>query len=317
MSLDAPYMNAMGNVCFEGKLREVELFQNPWNRWMVFSGTCRCGVAHRRWIVSLVIIWNLRFISNISVVMLNNGHPPGGGNVACKWEKMTIFVWVWRQTNESMNTLIEWYHMFGAWSSQEILGISPATLLQTAFASTYMDPKRIFSKRWLAPPNHWHPPWNQHWHSTWKWMVGIRSFLFGLRPIFRGKLTVGFSGCTYTTSSKVHPTEPSNLMTNYPIPLMSKRSNQIWRRFSSSPSLYYLVHHGILNSWLMKQSPKMIGVIFHPLDNPNQPGFSFNVAHQGLFSPNENWGSSPLATVANVLRLGWRFHLWELLWWRT
>jgi len=74
---------------------------------MVFSGTCRCGVAHRRWIVSLVIIWNLRFISNISVVMLNNGHPPGGGNVACKWEKMTIFFWVWRQTNESMNTLIE------------------------------------------------------------------------------------------------------------------------------------------------------------------------------------------------------------------
>ena len=27
---------------------------------------------------------------------------------------------------------------------------------------------------------------------TWKWMVGIRSFPFGFRPIFRGKLAVSF-----------------------------------------------------------------------------------------------------------------------------
>ena len=73
----------------------------------------------------------------------------------------------------------------------------------------------------------------------------------------------------------------------------AKDPTKIWRRFSSSPSLYYLVHHGILNSWLMKQSPKMIGVIFHPVDNPNQPGFSFNVAHQGLFSPNQLGFFSP------------------------
>ena len=31
---------------------------------------------------------------------------------------------------------------------------------------------------------------------TWKWMVGIRSFPFGFRPIFRGKLAVSFREST-------------------------------------------------------------------------------------------------------------------------
>jgi len=32
--------------------------------------------------------------------------------------------------------------------------------------------------------------------STWKWMVGIRSFHFGARPIFRGELLVLGKGNT-------------------------------------------------------------------------------------------------------------------------
>ena len=44
--------------------------------------TRKCGGAHHPWTVSVVIIWNLRGFRNISVVMLNNGHPLGGGNVA-------------------------------------------------------------------------------------------------------------------------------------------------------------------------------------------------------------------------------------------
>ncbi len=33
--------------------------------------------------------------------------------------------------------------------------------------------------------NNAYPPWNEH--SPWKWMVGIRSFPIGFRPIFRGE----------------------------------------------------------------------------------------------------------------------------------
>ncbi len=32
--------------------------------------------------------------------------------------------------------------------------------------------------------------------SPWKWMVGIRSFSFGARPIFRGELAVSFRECS-------------------------------------------------------------------------------------------------------------------------
>ena len=39
------------------------------------------------------------------------------------------------------------------------------------------------------------PPWNQH--STWKWMVGIRSFPFGAQPIFRGELLVPKRECSW------------------------------------------------------------------------------------------------------------------------
>ena len=47
-----------------------------------------------------------------------------------------------------------------------------------------------------------YPPWNKH--STWKWMVGIRSFPFGARPIFRGE-NVSFSeGILNWTLSLVH-----------------------------------------------------------------------------------------------------------------
>ena len=33
---------------------------------------------------------------------------------------------------------------------------------------------------------HYYPPWNQHFRPQ-KWMIGIRSFPIGFRPIFRGE----------------------------------------------------------------------------------------------------------------------------------
>jgi len=39
---------------------------------------------------------------------------------------------------------------------------------------------------WLLATSNKHPPWNSY--STWKWMVGIRSFPFGAWPVFKTEL---------------------------------------------------------------------------------------------------------------------------------
>ena len=61
--------------------------------------------------------------------------------------------------------------------------------------SSHGSSEQWFQYFFVGNKNNIYPPWNQH--STWKWMVGIRSFPFGAQPIFRGELLVPKRECSW------------------------------------------------------------------------------------------------------------------------